>query len=388
MSDNSDKPIEVISRDNLPDTNQDETSKALEALVDYSSSHSNVAQGIHARMHLVPSIPWLHPLVKGIEKVATKYHVGNYVVVRDTGEKIFESMPIYARIGMHLLFYGKEQVKLLEKNRKIEGILKAQSVKEGRIYDSPESTKSIPSFVHTYSLQLNELLYPDLGHYKTFNEFFYRQLREDARPVQNAADPSGFCSAADSRLVVYQTVALAQQFWIKGDEFSIAKLLNVDPGSERAATFDGSSLALFRLAPADYHRFHSPVDAVVGEVEHIPGQYYTVNPQAVNEPDFDVFTANTRSVLYLTHEQTGRPVAFIAIGALLVGSIRWTSGGETGKSVKRGDELGYFAYGGSTVVVLFPTGVIDFDDDLVANSKVGLETLMKVGYSLGHGPKK
>jgi phosphatidylserine decarboxylase len=336
MSDNTDKPIEVIHPDNLPDATQGEMGKALEALVDYSESHSNVAQGIHARMHLVPHIPWLHPLIKGIEKVATNYHVGNYVVVRETGEKIFESMPIYARVGMHLLFYGKEQVKLLEKNRTIEKILKDQSIKEGRIYDSPESTASIASFVHTYSLQLDELLYPDLSHYKTFNEFFYRQLREGARPVQNAEDPSGFCSAADCRLVVYQTVDLAQQFWIKGDEFSVPKLLNVDPGSERAATFNGSSLAIFRLAPADYHRFHSPVDAVVGEVEHIPGQYYTVNPQAVNEPDFDVFTANTRSVLYLTHGPTGLPVAFVAIGALLVGSFRWTGVGEKGKSVKRG----------------------------------------------------
>jgi len=384
---NVDKPIEVIHPDNLPDTNQDEVSKALETLVNYSASHSDVTQGIHARMHLIPSIPSLHPLIKGIEKVAAKYHIGNYVVLRGTKDKIFESMPIYARIGMHLLFYGKEQVKLLEHNRKIEALLKAQSIKEGQIYDNPESVKSIESFVRTYHLQLDELLYPDLSHYQTFNEFFYRQLREDARPVQNAEDPSGFCSAADSRLVVYQTVALAQQFWIKGDEFSIPRLLNVDPESEHAAAFSGSSVAVFRLAPADYHRFHSPLDAVVGEVEHIPGQYYTVNPQAVNEPNFDVFTANTRSVLYLTHQQTGLPVAFVAIGALLVGSIRWTAGGEKGNSVNRGEELGYFAYGGSTVVVLFPAGVIEFDEDLVANSKNGLETLMKVGYSLGHSPK-
>lgn len=66
-----------------------------------------------------------------------------------------------------------------------------------------------------------------------------------------------------------------------------------------------------------------------------------MNPQAVNEPDFDVFTANTRSILYLTHTATGLPVAFVAIGALLVGSINWTGGGEKGKEVKRGEELGY-----------------------------------------------
>lgn len=66
-----------------------------------------------------------------------------------------------------------------------------------------------------------------------------------------------------------------------------------------------------------------------------------MNPQAVNEPGFDVFTANTRSVLYLKHAVTGATVAFVAIGALLVGSIEWTAGGEKGSSIKRGDELGY-----------------------------------------------
>ena len=83
-----------------------------------------------------------------------------------------------------------------------------------------------------------------------------------------------------------------------------------------------------------------------------------MNPQAVNEPGFDVFTANKRSVLYLTHAASGRRVAFVAIGAMLVGSIRWTGGKQQGAEIRRGDELGYFAYGGSTVVALFPKGLI------------------------------
>jgi phosphatidylserine decarboxylase len=65
-----------------------------------------------------------------------------------------------------------------------------------------------------------------------------------------------------------------------------------------------------------------------------------VNPQAVNYPGFDVFTANRRSILYLKHIPTGQEVAFVAIGALLVGSIQWTGGKEKGTVLKRGDELG------------------------------------------------
>lgn len=121
------------------------------------------------------------------------------------------------------------------------------------------------------------------------------KLKENARPVQNGEDPAGICSAADSRLTVYQTVDLAKKFWyrfsdpsfcssdcsrsckyrIKGNNFNIPTLLNVPEDSEKALSLKGSSLAIFRLAPADYHRFHSPIDGEVGDIVHIPGQYYT-----------------------------------------------------------------------------------------------------------------
>ena len=79
----------------------------------------------------------------------------------------------------------------------------------------------------------------------------------------------------------------------------------------------------------------------------------------------------------LNHNITGLPIAFVAIGALLVGSIKFTV--EEGQQVKRGEELGYFAYGGSTVVAVYPKGLVKFDEDLTANSRKKLETLMKVG---------
>ncbi len=82
----------------------------------------------------------------------------------------------------------------------------------------------------------------------------------------------------------------------------------------------------------------------------------------MNEPGFDVLSVNKRSVLYMTHP-SGRPVAFVAIGAMLVGSIVWTGGAQKGTMVKRGQELGYFAYGGSTVVVLFPKGMMEYAYD-------------------------
>ena len=100
---------------------------------------------------------------------------------------------------------------------------------------------------------------------------------------------------------------------------------------------------------------HGPRAVSINDVADL---CHSVNPQAVNEPGFDVFTDNKRSILYMTHAGTRKPVAYVAIGAMLVGSIVWTAGGNKGAQVKRGEELGYFAYGGSTIVALFPKGTM------------------------------
>ena len=106
-----------------------------------------------------------------------------------------------------------------------------------------------------------------------------------------------------------------------------------------------------------------------------------MNPQAVNEPNLDMFTANRRSVMYIKEAQTGDVIALVAIGALLVGSVGWSK--TKGDEVECGEELGWFAYGGSTVITIFPQGLIEFDKDLRTNSTNELETLVRVGDSLG-----
>lgn len=361
----------------------------------HAANSNDVTQGIHGHLHhFAPGLAghhsWLNKFVPQLQSLATKYHAGNYVAIRGTNERVFESMPIYARLGMHILFYGREQVKLLEGSKRIEQLLMEQSKREGQIYDSPESRNHIPSFIHTYNIETNELLFPpDSPEYKNLNDFFYRKLKPDARPVQNPHHE--FCSAADCRLVVYPAVHDAQTFWIKGDEFTVPALLGLDKSDPLCQALEGGSLASFRLAPSDYHRFHSLADAtVINGPRDIPGQYYTVNPQAVNEKNLDVLSANKRSVLLLNHDATNKKIAFIAIGALLVGSIQWTV--SVGSKVRRGDELGFFAYGGSTVVAILEPGMVEWDSDLVANSsppkpgQLGIETMMKVGWSIGKVP--
>ncbi|KAF9899512.1 hypothetical protein EC991_008781 [Linnemannia zychae] len=343
---------------------------------------------------------WYHtPLpVNWIQKLSSEYHFGNYVITdRETGTKVWEDMPIYARIGMHLLFAGLFDRKIAKAHR-IQHLFSVESVNQGRNFDAPESVHQIQHFIKTYKLDLSELLEPDVSKYKNFNEFFYRRLRADARPIHEKANPNIVVSSADCRLCVFESISAATKVWIKGKSFTLPNLLR-DP--VLAAQFQGGSIAIFRLAPQDYHRFHSPISGVVVEdAAKIAGGYVTVNPIAVNNDDVDVFTENVRkvSVIEMDSLLDGQGQAaseggdgvkpmekcvFVSIGALLVGSIQLTGAESAGTRLEKGDELGYFAYGGSTCILLFQAGSVQFDEDLVATSLKGLETLVKMGERIG-----
>ena len=121
------------------------------------------------------------------------------------------------------------------------------------------------------------------------------------------------------------------------------------------------------------YRFHSPVDGTITDIKYISGQYYTVNPMAIRTT-LDVYGENARSVVSMETETFGK-VAVVLIGAMMVGSIVLTP--HAGDYLARTDELGYFAFGGSTIVVLWEKDTITFDRDLLENSEKTLETLVK-----------
>lgn len=124
-------------------------------------------------------------------------------------------------------------------------------------------------------------------------------------------------------------------------------------------------------------------------VTDMPGAYYTVNPQAINQKGvMDVFCENKRSVMIVKRKPTGSKVAIIAVGAMLVGSIFYANDVELeGTQIRRGQCLGGFKYGGSTVIVVYPPGEVTLDEDLVRNStEENCETLMRVGWRTGRGP--
>lgn len=310
---------------------------------------------------------------------AAYYRFGNFVIVRKTGERRWEQMPIYTRLGMHILFCGSIESSLLERGYAARLFLK-ETIKMGESFNAPSSKAKIPGFVKTYQLPTTDLLEPNLANYESFNDFFARKLKAGVRVPAEPEDESVLVSCADCRCVVFQNIEIATTYWIKGQHFSISNLIQ---DAEIAKGYEGGSIAIFRLAPQDYHRWHSPVTARIGGIKDISGTYFTVNPMAVNE-NLDVFTENKRSVMEQYTAFSATPVLNVAVGALLVGSINWTVPPNAGAVVKKGDELGFFAYGGSTVIAVFPADMaVRFDDDLVQNSLEKTETVIEVGNSIG-----
>jgi phosphatidylserine decarboxylase len=222
---------------------------------------------------------WLSKILpqSTVANLETRFHMGNYVLDRQTHEKTFEAMSIYVRLGMHMLYYGSEQEKLLHWNKTLK-LLEDESVKMGAQYDDPASKEHIVPFIRSFNLDasMQEMERPDPSQYTNFNDFFARAIRADARPIAEPENELVTSSPADCRLTAFPTVDLATKYWIKGSGFTLARLL----GDEALAkVMDGGSMVIARLAPQDYHNWHSPVSGVVDKVLDIKGAYYTVNPQ-------------------------------------------------------------------------------------------------------------
>ena len=244
------------------------------------------------------------------------------------------------------------------------------SVKQGKKFDDPASTSEIQGFINFHQLDMSEVLRPT-GEFKNFNEFFYRELKPGARPASAANNPKIITSPADCRTVVFNRIDDATRIWVKGREFSIARLLG-DTYPEDAKRYAGGALGIFRLAPQDYHRFHIPVDGVMGEPKLIEGEYYTVNPMAIRSA-LDVYGENIRVVVPIDSVAHGR-VMVICVGAMMVGSTVITR--KAGDTVARAEELGYFKFGGSTILLIFEPAAMKFDDDLTDNARDAVETLV------------
>ena len=223
----------------------------------------------------------------------------------------------------------------------------------------------------------------DITKYSTFEDFFVRKHKHGRRPVFEQDDPSKAVVVADCRLVVYPSVAEARKLWIKGHNFTIANLIQDDA---LAGSWHDGAVASFRLSPQDYHRYHSPVRGTVSWFKRIPGQYYQVDPVCL-QSDVDILTENARCCVCIDTVEFGK-VLYVAIGATNVGTVEINEKCQTANSqIEKGEEVGLFQFGGSSIIVAFEKGRIDFDEDLLNVSRREVMMDVEVGMSMGKATK-
>lgn len=242
----------------------------------------------------------------------------------------------------------------------------------GKFQDLPTSRSKISKFIAQHHLDPEEIELP-LESYRSFNAFFSRRLKPDARPFNT--DPDVFCAPADGKVLVYPQLQAETRIPVKGNSISIESLL---ASEATAQNYRRGTALIVRLAPHDYHRFHFPDRGKVNAARYIKGRYHSVNPIALAKVP-NLYCYNKRSVTEFSSEHFGR-IAYVEVGAITIGSIVQTYNPGT---VVRGQEKGYFQYGGSTLVLLFEPGAIAFDQDLVRDSANGIENHVLAGSKLG-----
>jgi phosphatidylserine decarboxylase len=234
-----------------------------------------------------------------------------------------------------------------------------------------KSRNRITPFINDYDLDPSEFADTPES-YTTFNEFFYRKLKPEARPI--SADPIVF--PADGRHLGFANTNDIQGVFVKGQKFDIDQLLSDPDLSER---YRGGSLVLSRLCPVDYHRFHFPVTGTPGSTHLINGSLFSVSPIALGR-NLTYLWENKRTITNIKTENLGT-VLMLEIGATCVGSIQQTYQPDT--LIHKGDEKGYFAFGGSSTITLFEPGKVTLADDLLENSAQQIETYARIGDSMG-----
>jgi len=243
----------------------------------------------------------------------------------------------------------------------------------GQRMSTPASASRVAPFIAKYQLDPADFAdSPDS--YRSFNEFFYRKLKPSARPIDG--DESSVVFPADGRHLGFQRASDISGVFVKGQKFDLPKLLG-DPAL--AARYADGSLVLSRLCPVDYHRFHFPSSGTPGPVRMIEGPLYSVNPIALRQKLSYLWT-NKRTITQLETERFGT-VLLLEIGATCVGTILQTF--VPGTSVEKGAEKGYFAFGGSSTLTLFPPGKVQLEADLLENSARQTELYARIGSRMG-----
>ena len=241
----------------------------------------------------------------------------------------------------------------------------------GALLDSPLSRPLIGGFFRKNGINRDDYL-PE--HYRSFNDCFCRRIRPELRPVDR--DPAHLISPCDGLLSVYRVTG-DTVLPVKQSRYRLPELVG---DAELAAHYLDGYVFVFRLCVSHYHRYIYPEDGEKSANRFIPGRLHTVRPIALEQEP--VFTENCRSVCTLATARFGL-LTQIEVGAMLVGRI---CNLHEEKTVARGEEKGYFQYGGSTIILLVSRDAIAEPTALLSATAQGEETPVRLGEQIAESP--
>ncbi len=250
---------------------------------------------------------------------------------------------------------------------------KIYSALTGFFCDLRLSKKSIAKFAKNFSIDLEECE-NKLNDYSSFNEFFSRKLKTTARSFEKPEDE--LLSPGDGRLQAWNNIDYKDIIQVKGMSYSLSDLLQDE---KLAKEYEGGVYMILRLCPVDYHRFHFFDSGVCSRAKKIKGEYYSVNPVALRKIP-ELFCRNKREYSIFKTDNFGE-VLYVEVGATSVGSIVQTYVPD--RRVKRGEEKGYFKFGGSTVLLFFKKDKVMIDTDIINQTNNGFETKILAGDTIG-----
>lgn len=264
--------------------------------------------------------------------------------------------------SLHFIYdtmFGRGVLKLLT--------LPVMSKIVGAFMNSKLSIPMIKKFILKNNIDMSEF---ENVKYTSYNEFFTRKILPEKRQI--ASTSHEFISPCDSKLTVYK-IDENSAFKIKGSMYTISDLLQ---NFELASSYIGGTLLIFRLSVNDYHRYCYIDDGYQEKNTYIKGVLHTVQPVALKR--YNIYKENCREYTLLHTKHFG-DIVQVEVGALLVGKIKNLHENYT---FKKGEEKGYFEFGGSTICLIVPSNII-IDTEIWNNTNAGLETCVKYGERIG-----
>ncbi|NQY62776.1 MAG: phosphatidylserine decarboxylase [Alteromonadaceae bacterium] len=242
----------------------------------------------------------------------------------------------------------------------------------GKIQQSDRSKKKIVEFIEQYEIDTSELT-KALNDYLNFNDFFIRKFKPAVRHINTV--PHKLISPCDARLMAFP-ISYAADIKIKNNLYSVEQLLQ---NKQLADEYREGLCLVYRLAPMDYHRFIYFDDGEETKLVNVNGFLHSVSPIAQKKIT-TVFSENVRQYSVLKTNNFGHVIQ-LDVGAMVVGKIKQHK--VSGGGFIRGEEKGYFEFGGSTIVLLFKKGSVEIDKDILHHSLTDIETLVKMGEVVG-----